>query len=183
MRLMKRVLAWGMLFFLTVVGAAPIGAALAAPTAPKTSASPTPFACTKDAKGKCNQFLLDNPPCVAIGLPIAPGAKNTCKVQINSTDPKTGNTVQITVDGVSNLPGSGGAIINYLRGWLMLLNEAVALVIMLMIIIAGVQYITSLAQPASVQAAKKRLTNAMIALVLWLMMFAVLQFLVPGGIL
>jgi hypothetical protein len=41
----------------------------------------------------------------------------------------------------------------------------------------------STADPARVKAAKDRLQNAIIALVLFLMMFAILSFIVPGGIL
>ena len=112
--------------------------------------------------------------CVQTGLPVAPTAKGTC----TGTDAQ-GNSYT----GVSNDPATGGAIVNYLRGWLFLLNLAVPGVILLMIIISGVQYITAGANSAAVKGAKDRLVNSMIALVLYLMMFAILQFLVPGGVL
>jgi hypothetical protein len=142
------------------------------------SPSPSPFACAKDQNGKCSQLLIDTDTCVAISLPVVPNAKGTCRVQINDAN---GNKVWSS--GVSNDPKTGGAVVNYLRGWLGLLNGAIALIVMLMIVVAGIQYVTSLANPSSVAAAKKRLTNAILALVMWLMMFAVLQFLIPGGIL
>lgn len=176
MRLMRRVFALGFVVALVSVLAAPVGGALAA----KTSPSPSPFQCVKDKNGKCNQLLTLTDKCVAIGLPVSPtlGAQYRCTAQIN--DP---NGNKINVDGISNDPKTGGALINYLRGWLQVLNGAVALVVMLMLVIAGVQYITSMANPSAVQAAKQRITNAVIALVMWLMMFAALQFLIPGGIL
>jgi hypothetical protein len=149
---------------------------------PKNTPTPaaTPFQCAKDFNGKCNQLLLGVDKCVAIGLPVSPTLKApySCTATINDA-----NGCKINVPGVSNDPNTGGALINYLRGWLQVLNSAVALVVMLMLVIAGVQYITSAANPTSVAAAKKRLTNAIIALVMWLMMFAALQFLMPGGIL
>jgi hypothetical protein len=173
---MKRVFGLGVLVLLAASVAVQLGVGVA--TAAKTSPSPTPFQCTKDANGKCNQLLIDTPKCVAIGLPIAPGTANTCTVQINGP-----NGGKINSAGVSNDPATGGAVVNYLRGWLKLLNGAVALVVMLMLVMAGIQYITSLANPSSVAAAKQRIMNAIIALVMWLMMFAALQFLMPGGLL
>lgn len=84
---------------------------------------------------------------------------------------------------VSNTKASGGAIVNYLRGWLLLLSGLVGTVVMVVIVVAGIQYITSAGDPGLVKAAKQRIFNAILALVLYLMMYAILQFLVPGGIL
>lgn len=98
--------------------------------------------------------------CVTVGLPVKAG--DTC---------------------VSNSVGSGGAIVNYLRELLSLLSGAVGTVIVLMLIIAGIQYITSYGDPGNVKAAKQRIINAITALVLFMFMVAILQFLVPGGIL
>jgi Type IV secretion system pilin len=84
---------------------------------------------------------------------------------------------------VSNDPKTGGAVVNYLRGWLQLLSGLVGLVVMLLIVIGGVQYVVSAGDPGQVKAAKNRIINALTGLVLYLMMFAILQFLIPGGIL
>jgi glycerol uptake facilitator-like aquaporin len=70
-----------------------------------------------------------------------------------------------------------------LRGWLQLLGGVVATVILIMIVWAGVQYIASAGDPTLVKGAKNRLINAITALLLYLMMTAILQFLIPGGIL
>lgn len=176
MRLMKRVLATVLFMALAAVVSVPAGVGVA--MAVTASPSPTPFQCAMDSHGKCSQLLADAPACVAIGLPIAPGTPGACTTTINGP-----NGTKINSAGVSNDPATGGAVINYLRGWLRLANGAVALVVMLMLVIAGIQYITSLANPSSVAAAKQRITNAIIALVMWLMMFAALQFLMPGGLL
>jgi hypothetical protein len=130
-----------------------------------TTAAPT-FQCAKDANGKCSQLLLDTSTCngapgVQIGLPILSGG-STC---------------------VSNAVGSGGAIIVYLRDILTLLSGAVAIIVMIMLVTAGVQYVTSVGDPSMIKSAKTRIVNALTALLLFLTMFAILQFLVPGGIL
>lgn len=98
--------------------------------------------------------------CVQIALPIF--GNNTC---------------------VQNDKGNGGAIVVYLRDVLKLLSGLVGITIIIMIIWAGIQYITSAGDPSGTKDAKNRLVNALTALLLFLMMFAILQFLVPGGIL
>jgi hypothetical protein len=63
------------------------------------------------------------------------------------------------------------------------LSGAIGLVIVLMIVIGGVQYITSAGDPGAVKAAKGRIVNAIVALILFILMFAILNFIIPGGIL
>jgi len=86
-------------------------------------------------------------------------------------------------DCIANDGKSGGAIIVYLKAVLKLLSGLVGTVIMLMLVIAGIQYITSLGDPGRIKNAKTRITNALTGLVLFLMMYAILNFIVPGGIL
>jgi len=105
--------------------------------------------------------FLPQPGCVKIAVPLT-GTSGNC---------------------VDNTASSGGAIVAYLREWLLLLSGLVGMVVMVMIVVAGVQYITSTGDPGLVKSAKQRIFNAILALVLYLMMFAILQFLVPGGIL
>jgi hypothetical protein len=77
----------------------------------------------------------------------------------------------------------GGVIFAYLRIIIQFLSGAIGLVIVLMIIIGGIQYITSAGDPGAVKAAKNRIVNAITGLVLFVLMFAILNFLIPGGIL
>jgi hypothetical protein len=122
-----------------------------------------------DANGACPVDMLGKgDPCVSIAL------------KINSGDSlgkdKNGKPC---VDNTSN----GGAIIVYLIFILKLLGGAVGIVIVLMLVIAGIQYITSVGDPGRIKAAKDRIVGAMTALLLFVTMFAILNFLVPGGIL
>ncbi len=77
---------------------------------------------------------------------------------------------------------NGGVIVAYLKMILKFLSGGVGVVILLMLIIAGVQYITAAGQPEQVKAAKTRIQNALTGLVLFLIAFAVLNFIIPGGI-
>gem|GEM_PF-2250916 len=76
----------------------------------------------------------------------------------------------------------GGVIIAYLKLILKFLSGGVGIVILLMLTIAGVQYMTAAGQPEQVKAAKSRIQNAITGLVLFLIAFAVLNFIIPGSI-
>jgi hypothetical protein len=92
----------------------------------------------------------------------------------------------IGVDGTPQFFGkrdaNGGVIMVYAKEIAKLLSGSIGGVIVLMIVISGIQYILSAGSSSRVQAAKSRLTNAIIALVLFLMAFAIINFIVPGGI-
>ena len=62
------------------------------------------------------------------------------------------------------------------------LSAGVGVVIVIMVIIGGIQYSTAGGNPSAVAAAKQKITNALLALVAFIFMFSVLQWLVPGGI-
>ncbi len=61
------------------------------------------------------------------------------------------------------------------------LSTGVGLVIIGSIIVAGIQYSTSRGNPQATEAAIKRVTNSVIALLIFIFMFAILNFIVPGG--
>lgn len=75
------------------------------------------------------------------------------------------------------------SIIVYTRNIVRFLSAGVGIVIVLMIIIGGIQYITSQGNPQATASAKNRITNAIIALFLFIFMAAILNFLIPGGLL
>jgi hypothetical protein len=83
---------------------------------------------------------------------------------------------------IANNPATGGAIVAYLILILKLVNELVGMVIILVLIIAGIQYITSVGDPTRIKSAKKRITQAITALVLYMLSIAILTFLIPGGL-
>lgn len=76
-----------------------------------------------------------------------------------------------------------GVIVNYLKPVLQFLSGAVGAVVVLLVMIAGIQYIISNGDPSAITNAKNRLINAITALVLFVLAFAILSFVVPGGIL
>lgn len=58
----------------------------------------------------------------------------------------------------------------------------VGVVIVMMIVIGGIQYSSAGSNPQAVSAAKKKISQALFALLIYFFLFAFLQWLVPGGV-
>ena len=129
---------------------------------------PPPGATSPSGSGVVgNPFEDHNPVCVA--LPIFPGP--------------TGPPCPPGTTKVNNDPSKGGIIGAYLVWVLRLFNLAIGGIIVLVLVLSGIMYITSAADPGRVKSAKKRIEQAITALVLYMFMFAILNFIVPGGVL
>lgn len=63
------------------------------------------------------------------------------------------------------------------------LSALVGVVIVFSIVVGGIQYMSAGSNPQAVSKAKSRIMNALLALVVYLFMFGLLQWLVPGGVL
>lgn len=62
------------------------------------------------------------------------------------------------------------------------LSALVAIVVIAVIISAGIQYSASGGNPQVTAQAKKRIINAILALIVYFFLFAILQWLIPGGL-
>lgn len=63
-----------------------------------------------------------------------------------------------------------------------LLSGLVGIIVVIMMIVGGIQYMTAGGNPQSVAVAKKRISNAALSIVALIFMFSFLQWLIPGGI-
>jgi exosortase/archaeosortase len=70
----------------------------------------------------------------------------------------------------------------YINPIITFLGIGFGLIVSIMIVIGGIQYITAGSEPQKVAAAKGRIANAIVALFAFAFMYAILQWLVPGGI-
>jgi hypothetical protein len=77
---------------------------------------------------------------------------------------------------------SGNPIVKDINQVVGFLSAGVGIIVTGVIIVGGIQYMTAGDNPQAITAAKKRITNGLIALVAFLFMFAFLQWLVPGGV-
>jgi cytochrome bd-type quinol oxidase subunit 2 len=84
-------------------------------------------------------------------------------------------------DGVVDRHNCG--IVAYLVTFINVLSAIVGVVIVIMITIGGIQYSAARDNPQAAAAAKGKITNAILALILYLFTFAFLQWIVPGGVL
>lgn len=71
----------------------------------------------------------------------------------------------------------------YIDPLINVLAAAVGVVVTISIVVGGIQYASSAGDPGKAQAARKRIMNAIIALIGFFLFYAVLQWLVPGGLL
>lgn len=95
------------------------------------------------------------------------------------------DTISLKVDCNDSVSLNAGncAIIRYLTLFTRILSGIVGIVIVIMIIFGGIQYSMATDDPQKIQAARTKITNALLALLVFLFMFAFLQWLVPGGVL
>lgn len=98
----------------------------------------------------------------------------------NSEDCCNGVRLSVGVDCVEN---AENPILGYLAGIINFLAGGVLLVVTAMIVAGGIQYITAGGIPQRLEAARRRITNAVIALIIFIFLFGILQWLIPGGLL
>lgn len=72
---------------------------------------------------------------------------------------------------------------NYVNPFINFLAALVGVGVVMGIVIGGIQYGSSAGDPQKVNAAKNRIRNALMALVAFLFLYTLLNFLVPGGLL
>ena len=93
-------------------------------------------------------------------------------VAAKTADPKTIN---------ANLQKN--PIVRDLQDIVNFLSAGVAIVVIGMIMLGGIQYSIAGDNPQKVTDARKRIINAIIALIAFLLIFAFVQWLIPGGLL
>ena len=72
-------------------------------------------------------------------------------------------------------------VYQYVNAFVDLLSAVAALVATISIVIGGIQYTSSSDDPQKVSKAKKRITDAITAIIAFLLLWAFLQWLIPGG--
>lgn len=63
-----------------------------------------------------------------------------------------------------------------------LLSSLVGIIVVIMMILGGIQYMTAGGNPQAVAVAKKRISNAALSIVALIFMYSFLQWIIPGGI-
>jgi hypothetical protein len=123
----------------------------------------------------------------AVTTPKA-GETSTGDISVEDTSNNT-NTVALNKCNGNN--GKGGdlqdcisknPLINTFNSLINFVAIGVGVIVIIMVIIGGIQYTTAGGNPQAVSAAKKKILNAVIALVAFLLLYSFMQWLVPGGV-
>lgn len=107
-----------------------------------------------------------------------------------SPDTSSGNRTNVTDIGDCKADPDTGETLNerncgivlWLNRFIRALSLLVGIVVTIMIIAGGIQYISAREDPNAVAKAKKQIFNAIIALVLYGLLYAFLDYFIPGGI-
>jgi hypothetical protein len=103
--------------------------------------------------------------------------------QVSTDNPKCHGPGQPKNGATPTAPAGYNCIYqNYLVPLGVVLSALVGVAVVAGIIIGGIQYSTSGGDPQKVAAAKARITKALIGLVVYFFLYAILQFIVPGGV-
>lgn len=127
-------------------------------------------------------------------LPAA-AATNTCppgQEAVTSGSCCLTNDIQITSTGEASCVSSPAPcsknsaldclLTNYIDPLIALLSSAVGVVVVITIIRGALEYTSAGGDPAKVAAGKQHIISAIVGLFAYLVLFAFLQFIVPGGI-
>ncbi len=79
--------------------------------------------------------------------------------------------------------GGGTPAISLLFAVIRFLSDGVGLVVIASMVFAGIQYSMAGSDPQAVSKAKKRINSSIIALIVYIFAFAIINYLVPGGFL
>lgn len=102
--------------------------------------------------------------------------------------PPAGGTIEKAADEAFGGCANGGdeatgcgIVEKYVNPLINFLAAAVGMVVTIMIIVGGIQYSSAGGDPAKVTAAKNKIMNALIAFAVFLSLYAILSWLIPGG--
>jgi len=127
---------------------------------------------------------------VPANITFGAASNSTTSKDFSAQNCKNGTTndggvckIQGTCTDAGALTSSNCTIVGWLVTAVNVLSAAVGIVVIIMIIVAGIQYSAAGDDPQKVAQARSRIVNAIIALVVFIFMFAFLQWVIPGGIL
>lgn len=117
---------------------------------------------------------------------LCPDGKTTVPQGKESTCPGAATTDSAATTGgnCSNVnTGSCDLLDKYINPFIRFLSAVLGIGAAISLAIGGVQYGSSAGDPQKVTAAKMRIRNTIIALITFIFLFSLLNFLIPGGIL
>ena len=130
----------------------------------------------------CTLTLVGLVGATASAAPIGPGDPGAPPASSNSCPDNQGDCAKTTSFSFAGCGSTDVGIKCLFVEILAFLSVGVGIAVVGGIAIGGITYATSQGNPAGTQKGIMIITNAIIGLILYLLMFALLQFLVPGGV-
>jgi len=131
---------------------------------------------------------------VFICVPVHADAPSTCPVgteqgcplnngQCSSVDPSVKSCTDPAASS-SNCTSTSNCdlLTQYVQPFINFLSALVGVAVTISIVIGGIQYGSSAGDSSKVSAAKNRIRNSIIALLAFIFLYAMLNFLIPGGL-
>jgi hypothetical protein len=125
----------------------------------------------------------------AIGYAAPPPAPTDCMDNVNCACPvkdencgfdKATTKYDLDCNNDGKVDNGCNIVTKYVNPIITVLSGVVGVVVVIAIIIAGIQYAGSAGDPQKAMAAKIRIRNAIIALLMLMFMYAFLRFVIPG---
>lgn len=117
--------------------------------------------------------VLADDHCRKLGVPIM-GVRGVCQGESPDGEKPDIHNGNVYADNV---------IFAYMIAAIRFLSVGIGLVITLMIVVSGIQYVSSAGNSQKIEAAKTKLRHAVEALVLFIFLSAIVNWLIPGGVL
>jgi len=137
--------------------------------------------------GTTASMVLAAQPVAALSLPvtIASDAGKPCALPDDVGGAKTGT---ILGDGYTCCPqnsadGTSCLFAKYVNPLIQVLSALVGVAVVISIIYGGIEYVTSAGDPQRAEAGKKRIIESLVGLAAFMLLYAFLQYITPGGIL
>lgn len=125
-------------------------------------------------------------PVAAFALPtvFAAEAGSPCSLPDDLPGQQSGSYL---VDGYTCCPTGKTAptsclFAKYINPLIQVLSALVGIAVVISIIFGGIQYVTSTGDPQRAEAGKKRIIESLVGLVAFMLLYAFLQFVMPGGV-
>lgn len=84
--------------------------------------------------------------------------------------------------GINNTGDGGGLYSKYLNPFIVFLSGAVGVIVVISIIVGGIQYSSAGGDAQKVASARNRIKNAILALIAFIFLRAILNWIIPNGI-
>lgn len=137
--------------------------------------------------GATANIMLAAQPVSALSLPVtvASDAGKPCALPDDLAGAQSG---VILGDGYTCCPqksadGSSCLFAKYINPLIQLLSALVGMAVVISIIYGGIQYVTSTGDPQRTEAGKKRIIESLVGLAAFMLLYAFLQYILPGGVL